>query len=214
MRRAATAVALLLALTAVPTIAAAKHHRRPVRCERGQRGMIVANGAAQVYGGRPGSGIDVFACAFGSRRIFDLGLPYECGGGGSGCAGVRKEVVAGPVVAYEVTYAIVGHHVNDRVLVRDLRTGRLLHSEPTAASSHGLGWATDIVVKSDGAVAWIAGLPWVPESGPVRYEVQAVDKHGSRLLAVGTDIEPSSLALGAGTLYWTQGGTAMSATLS
>jgi len=45
------------------------------------------------------------------------------------------------------------------------------------------------------------------------YEVRAVDKTGSRLLASGGDIDPTSLALAGSTLYWTQGSLPFSAQL-
>lgn len=94
-------------------------------------------------------------------------------------------------------------------MVRDLRNGRVLHDVPTGTPSQprpediGVGPAVAIVVKSDGAVAWIV------ESGfmPTEYQVHAVDKTGSRLLASGTNIVPSSLKLTGSKLQWTQGGT-------
>jgi hypothetical protein len=96
----------------------------------------------------------------------------------------------------------------------------------------GVGNVVSIVVKSDGSVAWIAddyershpsGSPEVSY-----FDVYAVDKSGTRLLAAGTDIDPSSLALSVGgsnigqgsltglgsTLYWTQGGNPASAVLN
>jgi hypothetical protein len=76
--------------------------------------------------------------------------------------------------------------------------------------SVGIGATAAIVVKSDGAVAWIVETR--QEEGT--YEVHAVDKAGSRLLASGADIDPSSLALAGSTLYWTQGGKPMSASLN
>ncbi len=99
------------------------------------------------------------------------------------------------------------------VIVRNLSTGRLVHRVPTGTSgiptprSIGIGSAVAIVVKSDGSVAWIV------ESGS-EYQVHAVDKTGSRVLAAGTDVDPRSLALTGSTLYWTQGGKPASAALN
>jgi hypothetical protein len=122
------------------------------------------------------------------------------------------------------------------VVVRDLRTGRVLHRVPTGAPLEpkpgyvGVGNVVSIVVKSDGAVAWIADD--YERSGTAHgteyIDVYAVDKSGTRLLAAGTEIDPSSLALSVGgsnigqgsrtapgsTLYWTQGGQPMSASLN
>jgi hypothetical protein len=90
-----------------------------------------------------------------------------------------------------------------------------------------------MVAKSDGAVAWIAddfgrtsslaSLSEVPY-----FDVEAVDRSGSRLLASGTDIDPSSLGLSVGatkigyhgtdlegtTLSWLQGGKPAFASLN
>lgn len=103
------------------------------------------------------------------------------------------------------------------VIVRNLRTGRVLHKVPTGIAGPGTvevlgdGFTTAIVVKPDGAVAWIL------ESGasrPIEYQVHAVDAKGERTLASGSGIEPSSLALAGSTLYWTQDGQSFSATLN
>ncbi|MGC2656183.1 MAG: hypothetical protein WA317_21880, partial [Mycobacterium sp.] len=60
-----------------------------------------------------------------------------------------------------------------------------------------------IVVKSDGAVAWIAEDGSVmstsdPSSMVSAFAVEAVDDSGMRLLASGGEIDPSSLALSVG----------------
>ncbi len=93
-------------------------------------------------------------------------------------------------------------------MVRDLRNGRLLHNVPT------VGTVEAMVLKSDGATAWILESRGQSPAHPVtEYEVQAVDKNGSRMLAAGSDIDPSSLAVAGRTLYWTQGGKPFSASL-
>lgn len=101
------------------------------------------------------------------------------------------------------------------VVVRDLRTGRVLHNVPTGTQSPpvphfvGAGEATTIVVKRDGAVAWIVESKCLGGE----YQVHALDEDGERVLASGRDIAPRSLALVGSTLYWTQGGKPYSATL-
>jgi hypothetical protein len=66
------------------------------------------------------------------------------------------------------------------------------------------------VVKRDGSVAWIVETN--QEEG--RYQVHAVDKSGSRVLATGPDVDPTSLALAGSTLYWAQGDQPFSASLN
>ncbi|HEY3760058.1 MAG TPA: hypothetical protein VGL37_09865 [Solirubrobacteraceae bacterium] len=99
--------------------------------------------------------------------------------------------------------------------MRNLRTGRVVREVPTGTpatpnkSVVGIGPTTSILVKDDGAVAWIV------ETGfPTTYQVHAIDSNGSRVVASGSDIDPSSLALAANTIYWTAGSTAMSAPLN
>jgi hypothetical protein len=91
----------------------------------------------------------------------------------------------------------------------------------------GVGRIVAIVLKSDGAVAWVAddyqrttGVT-TPSETPY-FDVEALDKSGFRLLASGSDVDPSSLALSVGasgigretlseegnTVSWVQGGKA------
>ncbi len=75
-----------------------------------------------------------------------------------------------------------------------------------------------IVLKSDGAVTWTAydfDRTLAPANlfYPPYYDLYAADKSGERLVASGTEVNPYSLALAGGTLYWTQGSKPMSAPL-
>jgi hypothetical protein len=111
------------------------------------------------------------------------------------------------------------------VVVRDLSTGRVLHKVPTGSPvksnpyQAGVGPVVALVVKANGSVAWIAEdverSMNVGSSEVVPYfDVWEADKTGSRLLASGFDVDPSSLALAGSTLYWTQGGKPFSASLN
>ena len=128
-------------------------------------------------------------------------------------------MLAGTITAYE--RASIGGALSGNaeyfVVVRDLRTGRILHYVPTGESISPLpgivgdGPVIAIVVKSDGAVAWTVDTE---ESGGNSYHVHALDKNGQRVLASGADIDPHSLALAGSTLYWAQGGKPFSTTLN
>jgi hypothetical protein len=76
--------------------------------------------------------------------------------------------------------------------------------------SIGIGPAVAIVVKRDGSVAWI--VETIQELGG--YQVHAVDKSGSRVLASSPDIDRTSLALAGSTLYWTRSGEPFSSSLN
>ncbi len=145
--------------------------------------------------------------------------------------------LSGAVVAYEL--ASLGESGPNAwmVVVLDLRTGRAIHRVPTGVPLRpepgyiGVGNVVSIVLKSDGAVAWIAD-DYERTTGSILtevpyFDVEAVDKSGSRLLASGADIDPSSLALSVGatnigyhslaaegnTVSWTRDGKPASASL-
>jgi hypothetical protein len=66
---------------------------------------------------------------------------------------------------------------------------------------------TDLVLRGDGALAWIVEIRNTVDSGP-RYQVRAsLGGTVSTLVSEGGDIVPGSLALAGSTLYWTQAGT-------
>jgi hypothetical protein len=173
----------------------------------------VANRQSVVYETRNRlSELEIFGCAYGRHRSYDLGGPSECGGSEEGCSGIGAETLAGTIVAYEEfeTRTCCASMV---VVVRDLRTGRLLHGVPSGTSQSpntvGGGFTRGLVVKSDGAGAWIVA------GGPARggNQVHVLDKGGSRIVASGTDVAENSLALAGSTLYWTQAGQAFSTML-
>jgi hypothetical protein len=213
----------LVALTAVwvgasanPTAAAAGH-KLPPKCPVAHAKRITADRQAVVYEapGPPEDGEEgflmIFACAHGHRR-YALGERAEFSSQGGG--GIAGETLAGPMVAYEKSL-VRGPNGHDSfvIFVRDLLTGRIIHEVPTAEAEFpgevGKGEAEKIVVKSDGSVAWIV----FTERDPTEYQIHAVDKTGSRLLAAAADIAPHSLTLKGSTLRWTQGGKPMSAVL-
>jgi hypothetical protein len=88
---------------------------------------------------------------------------------------------------------------------------RLPTGTPATREQIGGGPVTTIVVKRDGAVAWIVEAEAPP---PGKWEVHAVETNGSRVLASGADVAPWSLALAGNNLYWTQDGRASAAPLN
>jgi hypothetical protein len=196
-------------------------------CPKSPARVVAADTQAHVYLGRqtyfsdeshrPLGTIAIYrGCQLGGARSFLLGpAPSSCGS--SGCpTSLEHLTLTGTVTAFQrstTSESSEGGSGEWLVIVRDLRTGRVLRSVPTGTSTDpkvvGVGPTTSIVLKKDGAVAWIVDTSREQN----RYEVHAADRSGARLLASGSDIDPSSLALGGSTLYWTQGGKASSAAL-
>ena len=184
-----------------------------VRCAPKHARIIVSNAQVQVYKGpdRNREGLPaIYGCARSGHRSYVLGemAMFSSAGGG----GIDHETLAGTMVAYE---EISGNPLPEGgsekswlVLVRDLRTGRWIHRAFTGVArvpkDEGVGPLTALVLKSDGSVAWIANVGGLSGYAPAEYEVHALDKSGSRLLASGKEIDPHSLALKGSALSWTQ----------
>jgi hypothetical protein len=165
----------------------------------------------------------IYGCVYGHRGAYSLGVePYEESTKYMNYSyfGDRNIVLAGPIVAYEhysFAEGLGGKRLG--VAVQDLRTGATLRNEPTGKAKipggepeleFGIGHTTAIVVKGNGSVAWIVETSTQEDT----YQVHAADMTGSRLLASGPDIDPSSLALAGNALYWMQAGKPSSAMLN
>lgn len=239
-----TTIAAISALALFPTTerasAVATQHKAATKCRPGHSRPISANSQAQLYKATEPHAfpeyLGVYGCVYGHRPVFLGPVPYASSGG---AGGIAHETLAGSMVAYEE--ATIGGYESSRaerwVVVRNLRTGRTLHRVPTGQPLTpmpeyvGVGNIVSLVMKSDGSVAWIAedyersGLPNGTENP--YFDVYTLDKSGTRLVAYGTSIDPSSLALSVGgtnigtnpqsvvgsTLYWTQDGQSFSTTL-
>ncbi len=184
----------------------------------------------------------VWACAYGHAR-YRVGTPpppesmY-------GYIAVSNEVLNAWTMAYEWESIRTRPEVErgsylQFVVVRDIRTDRVLRRVPTGAPLHpehgdaGVGFVESMVVTQSGSVAWIASddersfyqpkllvceprePPDIPEicsyhDQPSYFDLYASDTFGTHLLASGNDIEPHSLTLAGHTIHWTQGGEPMS----
>jgi hypothetical protein len=216
MRQGATITisAMAILLVAVSTAGASRVRKAPPKCPPKPAKVLVADVHAVVYVGFE----YIFGCAYGSQHEYALGsIPYSSS---MSSGGVFHEIVAGATVAYVVDRT-AGDSVgldfeSDVVVVRDLLTGKTIHKAPTGVAVKpamlndvGTGDVWGLVVKSDGAVAWIA--PAGEEFGGCA--VHAMDKTGSRVLASGQGVVCSSLALAGSRLYWTHNGVAASTVL-
>jgi hypothetical protein len=236
MQRFAVSLVLLLVplLTTEPAIGLGVPYRVASPCPRAHSRVLLADAQAEIYTVREsfftafegGAGeaqrvIATRGCVYGRKHSYKINEEYvpqptEVD------SGIANLALSGMTVAYEESYYGGSRYTEEqenleewRVVVRDLRTGRALHEVPTGMKSPahpkfvGDGPTTAIVVKSDGAVAWI--LAAVQEHAT--YQVHALDKTGNHVLATGSDIAPHSLAVAGNTLYWTQGGKPTSAAL-
>ena len=153
---------------------------------------------AEVYEAPEGprsTELAVFGCAYRNGRAFQLGgvASQQSKGGPGGEKRVLDATLASTVVAYAKSWYNETGGSRDVVIVRDLRTGRILHEVLTGTrakpdpATEGVGAVQALVVKSDGSVAWTVAADH--EEGT--YQVHAVDKTGSRTLATGADIAPA-----------------------
>lgn len=218
MKRLATAATTSLVLLLVFSQAADAKPPTAAQCPPAKSHVMLADAQVTLYSVVEPVGlyhdkeVRIYGCAHGHMPVL-LGGIKLCYG--SPCGGPERETLAGPLVAYQDggggeesrTYVIVVRNLRTGKVIRRVPTGTLVPAKPSVI---GVGPAVAIIAKPDGAVAWIAKTsPVDPE-----YQVHAVDSSGSRTLASGTNIGPSSLALAGSTLYWTQNGQAMSAPLN
>jgi hypothetical protein len=201
---------LVLLLAVTSTSDARSRHNASANCRHGHSRQIAANAQAQLFEAAQPDGIGVFGCAYRSHRSFLLGEVVSSSSGGS--AGIQQETLFGPVAAYEeveIDERFLGDRIEKRVIiVRDLRSGRIVHRVPTGTPLDEAPQAIGIVVKpSNGATAWLVG------TGVSTYQLNVITKRSVRVLASGP-IDPSSLNIRGSKLYWTQGGKPMSASLN
>jgi hypothetical protein len=232
----AWAVGALVLLAALAAGEAGAAGKRPLKCPPSRGRLVAADARAELYSipgpRRPFRG-EESATIVGCLRH---GRAYALGPAPFGTAaivdGVFEETLAGSVVAYErfcevfalgtTLERLCGAQESELVVVRDLRTGRVIHRVPTGSPPSvervepsqpggriGAGRMTAIVVRSDGAVAWIVDT----RKRLGTFELHELDRSGARIAAAGSDIDPHSLALAGGTIYWTQGGRPFSAPL-
>jgi hypothetical protein len=223
---------LFIGLAGWSSTATGARHRQ-AKCPNSVTAIVIADAQIEVYEA-PGQGANeglvvAYGCAYAQGRSYRLGVVEgeNCVGSETGgCGGIKLVTLAGSVVAYTEGTGSSSESIN-RIVVRNLRGGRILHRVPTGTRVHprrgyvGSGLARALVVKSDGAVAWIAENDELTVEEATYYEVHRIDRAGSQVLASGNDINPFSLALSSNTyrgappeVYWSQGGKAFSTPLN
>jgi hypothetical protein len=225
MARIASVAALIVLLLLVPA-SSATEHRHPARCLP-RHPVLAATSRAEVYKvhDRFDSQGSYVGCIYGNRVVY---LDVANGGGSSSPGvGYANFTISGNLVAYTETEgpSLVSFNATESngVIVRDLRTGRIVHrapsgrypcvTDPKALASGGEGPVTALVLSPTGAVAWISEVRENPICGvPIgEQHVHLLDGTGERVLASGAGI--AALSLTGRTVYWTQGERAYSAEL-
>jgi hypothetical protein len=153
----------------------------------------------------------VYGCATRTSKVYRLGSAQSC----FVEPRIGPVTLAGRIAAYAQVRCGVDT-ASSQVVVRDLADGKVLMSHP--AISHVPGPESFesvrvIVVKRDGAVAWIAAVSSIGHPSSL-FEVHRGDRQGHALLDSGARIVPRSLRLHGSTITWTDAGMPRSATLS
>jgi hypothetical protein len=211
MRLRCTAYVLLVALTACGSSSAASDATSTANAHLGTCGprhatTLASSRSARVYAVHG----QVYGCAFGHRRTYLLGASARS---------IREDRVSTIAVAKTVAgYATTRFGVDtvsSAVVVRDLRSGRQLRALPASTSIRVESFQVveSLVVKSDGAVAWISEVSSIIGRGSAQLEVQRADAGGHAVLESGRSIRTRSLRLRGSTLTWRDGSGTRSATL-
>ncbi len=225
MTAALSAAILSMSGSAPAAKRAPKKHTRSVGCRVAFRlgKTVLADAQAGVFALQG----DYLGCWFPSPRVaVVLGPSNNSNVSGQGGFRLNDFAVNGSTAAY---FSLSENGLGDayQVVVVDLRQRRFLARFPTGQLSQsqlaplpamgvsviGVGPTTGVVVTASGGVAWIVHDTQAPDAPT--YQVWKANRGSApTMLAAGNDIDPSSLALGGATLYWSQGGSAHSSSLS
>jgi hypothetical protein len=145
----------------------------------------------------------VYGCATNPGEPYKLGATTIC----NYRHRVDHVALAGTVAAYSLDTCGVDSG-STTVYVRRLTNFKLLHTDPATSRSlvEAYGSTPSIVVKADGAVAWIGVNDSILGRGRV-IQVRKDDAAGRSLLDSGSGIQQASLKLIGSQLSWFDGGT-------
>jgi hypothetical protein len=205
---AITAASAILA-AAAPEAEAAIPGRRPAPCRPTLTTTLLVSKEARVY---RSLNRRVYGCLFAVGRPFRLDrsdfrqtvLAFD----------TKRSRLAGPYVAYTLFVRSPGGVDQADVYVRNLRTGVRKRHRRAVELANGIGLDDEpsgvdsIVLRSTGAVAWIA-------SAAAGGEVHRIDSRGHRLLDSWQDheIALASLKLTRTTIRWSSDGVIRTASL-
>jgi hypothetical protein len=167
---------------------------------------LTADTVARIYS----TGGNVYGCADSAAHSYLLASDQRR----PGQPHIGKVALAGVDVAYGETTSGVDT-TSATVTVKRLDGGRRLKrlaAMTLLVGPESFESVDSLVVKADGAVAWIASASSVVSHETQRQVVRA-DRRGETSLDTGTGIKTLSLRLHRSTLHWRDGSGAQSATL-
>lgn len=182
---------------------------------------VAQNASVRVYSKTRNNDLDpLLACRFRDGKPFRLGVVVgrEC----QNVSRLEQVVLAGDMIAIAAIECEL-ETAFDHLTVWNAKRRKLIAKADPAAfkdpvtSDPGDGYSEidDVVVKSDGAVAWIGRSGYQSKSEPDNVEVRRIAAGGkNELLDSGTGLVRTSLALARnGRVYWTNGSAAKSVAL-
>jgi hypothetical protein len=179
----------------------------PGPCGGAAATTIAADRSARIFR----QGRTVYGCAGLGGRSYRLGSTGFCNGSDR----IGPIALAGVAAAYGIERCGVDTGTT-QVVVRRLNDGKLLHSDSATSRAPGpesFQSVGSIVVKANGAVAWI-GQSHSIVGHRALLEVRRIDRHGAAELDHGAGIAVGSLRLHGSRLSWTHAHRGRSATLS
>jgi hypothetical protein len=153
----------------------------------------------------------VYGCSRGSARSFRLGSAGNC----VAHARVSRVALAAATVAYGLERCGIDTGSTE-VVVRQLGDGVQLASFPSTVKPlppEAYSVVDSLVVRRDGAAAWIASAKSIVGHGEPDVEVHSVRGAHGKLLDSGPSIQPGSLRLHDSSLTWRHGRATRSAVL-
>ncbi|MGI8412296.1 MAG: hypothetical protein ACR2QA_07345 [Solirubrobacteraceae bacterium] len=200
-------MAAALSLVEPVSASANQHHLRPC-AGRGVK-TILATRAGTVFS------LDgvTYACSRRTGRRYRLAGSRPCAGEGSELSGPVR--IAGNRIGYGRVMCGIDF-LPAEVIVRSLRTGRVIRREPAVTDDSGIEPSESIdavVLRPGGDVGWIATSAHPAGEGPPVIEVNRASARGAVLLDSGASIAPGSLRLRGSLMTWRDASAVRSAPL-
>jgi hypothetical protein len=204
MRTGRALLAIVIATTACGSSSAASNL---AACGPAGARTLAGDRVARIYA----EGEGVYGCARAGAQSFRLGTSGPSVSQGR----VGPVALAGADAAYGLTHSGVDT-LTAQVVVRRLDTGRVLRrlagttgTQPPEAFQS----VKSVVVKADGAVAWIAAGGSIIRPHSNTEEVDRSDRRGEATLERSTKLDLKSLRVEGSRLSWREGNAVRSATL-